>query len=307
LIFKDDMVAPANVSKQIEEIRKTDRYYLSSKVIMMGSLITVGDHLYINRKSPNWKEAALELIRIMNDEKQISGASMVQFRDLNSLDTEISDFLIAEGFIKVEMPDAHTLENLNWETETEYLSSFSSGSRWHFKKMISSKKVYFNVAILEGEDKKRKGNVNDWYKLYSNVKEKSYNINTYELPVKYFSNMIDHPNWEIIEIRLKHEFDERKEKDQLVSVAFCYRSSRNNYSMMAVGMDYDYVLTHGSYRQILYQSVLRANYLKCNKLYLGMDAAVEKRRLGVKVIPSSAYLQADDNFNMELMGIVYTK
>ena len=301
------MVAPANVSKQIEEIRKTDRYYLSSKVIMMGSLITVGNHLYINRETDIWKSALLELISIMNDEKKKCGASMVQFRDLNSLDIEINDFLIKEGFIKVEMPDAHTLYNLQWETESEYLSSFSSGSRWHFKKMISSKKIYFNVNILEGEDKSSKGNVDTWYMLYSNVKEKSYNINTYELPVKYFSNMIKHPNWEIIEIRLKPEYDEREIKNQVVAVAFCYKSQKNNYSMMAVGMDYNYVLSHGSYRQILYQSVLRANSLKCNKLYLGMDAAVEKRRLGVKVIPSSAYLQADDNFNMELMGAVYTK
>lgn len=306
LIFKDDMVAPANVSKQIEEIRKTDRYYLSSRVIMMGSLITVGEHFYIDRTSSKWKKALLELIRIMNEEKQNCGASMVQFRDLNSLDIEISDFLITEGFIKVEMPDAHTLYNLQWETETEYLSSFSSGSRWHFKKMISSKKIYFNVEVLDG-GKKTKGDFNDWYKLYLYVKEKSYNINTYELPIKYFSNMIDHPNWEIIEIRLKPEYDNREIKNQLVAVAFCYRSSKNNYSMMAVGMDYNYVLSHGSYRQILYQSVLRANQLKCNKLYLGMDASVEKKRLGVKVIPSSAYLQADDNFNMELMGIVYTK
>lgn len=307
LIFKDDMVAPANVSKQIEEIRKTNRYYLSSRVIMMGSLITVGEHFYVNRKSSKWKKALLELIRIMNEEKQKCGANMVQFRDLYSLDIEISDFLITEGFIKVEMPDAHTLYNLQWETESEYLSSFSSGSRWHFKKMISGKKIYFNVEILDGQLKAEKGNVNDWYALYFNVKEKSYNINTYELPLKYFSNMIDHPNWEIIEIRLKPEYDDREIKNQLVAVAFCYRSSKNNYSMMAVGMDYNYVLTYGSYRQILYQSVLRANSLKCNKLYLGMDASVEKKRLGVRVVPSSAYLQADDNFNMELMGIVFTK
>jgi hypothetical protein len=33
-----------------------------------------------------------------------------------------------------------------------------------------------------------------------------------------------------------------------------------------------------------------------------MDASVEKRKFGVKAIPKSVYIQANDNFNMELIG-----
>jgi 7-keto-8-aminopelargonate synthetase-like enzyme len=307
LIWKDDMVAPAIVSQQIEEIRKTDRYYLSSRVIMMGSLITIGDHLYVDKTSPEWQAALLELVRIMNDEKEKSGATMVQLRDLDTHDLELSNFLIKEGFIKVEMPDTHTLTNVKWEKEEDYLSSFSSGSRWHFKKMILEKKKFFNVDVLSGEQKVERGNIHTWYKLYENVKRKSFNINTYELPLKYFSNMQHHPRWEVIELRLKPEFDDREEKDQVVSVGFCYKSSRNTYSFMAVGIDYNYVLSHGCYRQVMYRCVIRANELKCDALYLGMDAAIEKKRFGVEVIQKSVYVQANDNFNMELIGTVFNK
>lgn len=307
LIWKDDMVAPAIVSQQIEEIRKTDRYYLSSRVIMMGSLITIGDHLYVDKTSPEWQAALLELVRIMNNEKEKSGATMVQLRDLDTHDLELSNFLIKEGFIKVEMPDTHTLTNIKWEKEEEYLSSFSSGSRWHFKKMILEKKKFFNVAVLSGEQKVEKGNIDTWYKLYENVKRKSFNINTYELPMKYFSNMKHHPRWEVIELRLKPEFDDRDEKNQVVSVGFCYKSSKNTYSFMAVGIDYNYVLSHGCYRQVMYQCVVRANELKCDKLYLGMDAAIEKKRFGVEVMQKSVYVQANDNFNMEFIGTVFNK
>jgi hypothetical protein len=112
-------------------------------------------------------------------------------------------------------------------------------------------------------------------------------------------NMAKHPNWEIIELRLKSD---NGSEGQLVSVGFCYKSPKNVYSMMAVGIDYDYVIEHGCYRQALYQSVVRANDLKCYKLYLGMDASIEKKRFGVKAIPKSVYVQSNDNFNMELIG-----
>jgi hypothetical protein len=135
------------------------------------------------------------------------------------------------------------------------------------------------------------------------VKNKSYNINTYALPDKYFTAIINHPNWEVIELRLKSE----NKKGLLVAVGFCYKSSKNNYSIMAVGLDYDYVVSHGAYRQSLYQSVVRANALQCHLLYLGMDASIEKRKFGVNVIPKCVFVQAADNFNMELIGAVYNQ
>ena len=84
LLCKDDMIAPASVSKQIEEIRKQDKYYLTSKVVMMGSLISEGDHLYIDRLNPNWKEALRKAIEVMTELMNSSGASMIQLRDIDS-------------------------------------------------------------------------------------------------------------------------------------------------------------------------------------------------------------------------------
>ncbi|MEQ9415654.1 MAG: hypothetical protein RIF39_17585, partial [Cyclobacteriaceae bacterium] len=304
LICKDDMISPAAVSQKIEEIRATDKYYLASKVVMMGSLISVGDHLYLDKKNPLWKNAMIEMLRIMNEVKQSCGATALQLRDLDSNDVELRDFLIKEGFLRIEMPEIYTIEDTKWKDENDYIARFSSKSRWHFKRMVLSKQNDFEVRTLSGKAKVESGNFSDWYKLYYNVKKKSYNINTYALPIKYFSNMIDHPNWEIVELRLKSIEPTGNTDNPLISVAFCYKSSKNNYSMMAVGLDYDYVLTHGSYRQCMYQSVVRANYLGSNKVYLGMDAAVEKKRFGATVFPKSVYIQANDNYNFELIGAI---
>jgi 7-keto-8-aminopelargonate synthetase-like enzyme len=305
MLCKDDMIAPAETSKQIEKVREHDKYYLASKVVMMGSLLSLGDHLFIDRTNPLWQDALKEMLRIMNDVKQECGASTVQLRDLDSNDSEISDFLVREGFIKVEMPDMHTLSNFVWQNENDFTSRFSSKSRWHFKKLVLDKKNNFTVKVLSSKEEKENGSLNEWFELYRNVKNKAFNINTYTIPKKYFANIVNHPNWEVIELRLKPNEASSNEENPLVCVNICYRSAKNNYSLYAVGLDYNFVLSHGSYRQGIYQSLLRANELGCNKFLLGMDASIEKRRFGVTVIPVSAYVQVDDNFNMEMIGRIH--
>lgn len=306
LLCKDDMIASAEISRQIEQARLKDNYYLTSKVIMMGCLLSVGDHLYIDRDSPHWKNALLEMLKIMDAEKEKCGATSIQLRDINSDDVELKDFFIQEGLIKVEMPDTHVVRDVNaWHTEDQYMQRLSTKSRWHFRRNIVDKRNLFNIKTFVGNKQVTDDQLKRWRKLYTNVKDKSLNINTYALPEKYFENILNHPNWEVIELSLKEP--EKIGADPIVAVGFCYRSSKNNYSIMAVGLDYDYVVSHGCYRQSLFQSVARANELKCKNLYLGMDAAIEKRKFGAEVIAKSVYVQANDNFNMELIGAVYNK
>jgi 7-keto-8-aminopelargonate synthetase-like enzyme/predicted N-acyltransferase len=305
LLCKDDFISPANISENIEEIRKNNKYYLTSRVIMMGSLISVGDHLYLDRSNPNWMNALTMMIQIMNEEKQKCGASAIHLRDIDTVDTELRDLLLKEGFIKIEMPDTHTLEETRWRNQDEYLKLLTAPYRWHFRRKISDKTSLYNVRVLSGNDKKEKSSIDKWWRLYLNVKQQSYNINTHELPAKYFTNLIEHPNWEIIELRLKANGAIESQSEPLVSVGFCYKSSKHNYSMVAVGLDYNFVKTHGCYRQALYQSVLRGVSLKCEKVYLGMDAAIEKKRFGVRSVQKDVYVQANENFNMEIMGAVF--
>lgn len=305
LLCKDDMIAPADASKRIEEIRLKDKYYLTSTVVMMGSMLSLGDHLYLNRKHPKWQNAVKAMLQIMNEVKQQCGASALQLRDLSSNDQEMRDFLIKEGFIKVEMPDIHTMNNMKWKDEQEYLSRFSSNSRWNFRKLILDKKSNFNTQILTSTGEKAKGNADDWFRLYSNVKNKSFSINTFTIPVKFFTNLVNHPGWEVIELRLRAGETVPADKEGLlVAVNFCYRSSKNAYSLYAVGLDYDYVVEHGCYRQSLYHSMNRAHDLGSERFYLGMDATVEKKRFGATPVQVSAYVQTNDNYNMELIGVM---
>ncbi|HLZ16227.1 MAG TPA: aminotransferase class I/II-fold pyridoxal phosphate-dependent enzyme, partial [Cyclobacteriaceae bacterium] len=186
LICKDDIFASGDASRQIEEVRKKDKYYLTSKVVMLGSLLSLGDHLFIDKSNPHWQGAVKEMLQILNNVKLECGASMLQLRDFDNNDVEIRDFLIKEGFFKFEMPDIHTLTNIKWKDESEYMVNFSSKSRWHFKKLILEKKSNFDTRILSTREEKMKGCPEDWFRLYNNVKNKAFNINTFTIPIKFF-------------------------------------------------------------------------------------------------------------------------
>jgi 7-keto-8-aminopelargonate synthetase-like enzyme/predicted N-acyltransferase len=313
LLCKDDMIAPAEVSKQIEEIRKKEKYYLTSKVIMMGSMLSVGDHLYLDRDSMLWQRALLEMIRIMNEEKQKCGATMLQLRDLDTEDEGLSNFLIAEGFIKVGMPDAHVIDNVDWDTTETYIEKLSVNARKNLRKTVLKtldnydihlrKSTYMDdmTEVVPSKDIES-SEVDYWYKLYKNVKEGSFNLNTFDIPIKLFKNLLQHPNWDIFELKLRSDSNPNP-----VAVVFCYMSSKKNYSPFMIGLDYNYVVSHGCYRQGVFQSILRANRLKCNKIYLGMDASIEKQKFGSRIVKKSVFIQASDNFNMEFMEAVFNK
>jgi hypothetical protein len=68
-LWKDDMLAPESVSLQLEEKRIRDPFYLTSKVLGMGSLFTEGNHCYINKThhlSKNAVALLLEQVEILN-------------------------------------------------------------------------------------------------------------------------------------------------------------------------------------------------------------------------------------------------
>jgi 7-keto-8-aminopelargonate synthetase-like enzyme len=299
LLCKDDMIAPADISEQIEEIRKKDKYYLVSKVIMMGSLLTLGNHLYIDKTYPHWKNAILKMIEVMNDVKEACSASAIQLRDFDTSDLELRDFFIKEGFIRVDMFEDHLIENLNWNSDDEFLQTLSHKSRFHQRKYILSNQNLFNVTI---SSKIEKSTINEKFFLYKQVKDRGFEMNTFDLPEIFFNNFNNCDSWEIIELKLKNDPDCRT-----VAFGLCYKSITNNYLPMVIGMDYNINKQYGIYRQILFQAVKRASDLKCKKLYFGFGAGIEKHKFGTRAIEKSVYLQVNDNFNMELLNVFKKK
>jgi hypothetical protein len=76
----------------------------------------------------------------------------------------------------------------------------------------------------------------------------------------------------------------------------------HHYVPMIVGLDYEHLGEHASYRQALWHSVMRALCHRAQFVPLGIGAGVEKRRFGATAQARSAFAQTDDHYSQELLA-----
>jgi hypothetical protein len=298
-LWKDDILAPASISVQLEEKRKQNPYYLTSKVTSMGSLFTEGQHYFLDKTHPKWKEALLTLIHAIDALEDSKETSMTVLRDFEE-DQEINEFLHSQGYIKVSMPDSCVIEDLSWKDTEGYLASLSQRSRKHFKQDIQAYEKYSDVVHQPSATEEE---LNKYYELFENVRARNLDLNTFSFPKELFNEMSANPNWEFIVLYLKGEFAPNQERTP-VAVMFCYKNMEHTYVPSFIGMDYNFNTEFNTYRQMLYQTIVRAKSLDFKKIDFGMSASFEKKKVGAVIIPKFAYIQAKDNFSMELMGVM---
>lgn len=288
-LFKDDLLTETEVSKAIEEIRLKDKYHLSSEALMMGSLFTEGEHLYVNRGHKEWKAALKLLNSFCTKVEETERLNNVILRDFDSHDTELSQLLNNQGYFKLNMPNRNIIYNLKDKDEKSFIQSLTSRSRRHVRNDVfrfqNELKVTVSPSLSEVELKRA-------YQLYLNVSKKNVSVNLFPYPYKLFHLINKSPDWEFIKI---------VKGNKLVSVGFCFKSA-DNYFPVLVGIDYNANKTHKVYKQMLYQVVKRAIALNYDKVYFGMSADTEKRKLGAIQESNVAFVEVRDNYNFETIN-----
>lgn len=292
MLTKDDMLASAGVSLKIEEQRREDFYYLTSRSLMMGTPVTEGQHLYLDKSHPHWRNALMLLLDTVWREQDKQKANAIYLRDFAADDLEIRDFLIDQGFVKTDLPDSHVIQMPACDSLEAYLEQLNHKKRRHVRKDALSVQDWFEVKRVENPSAAEADHL---YALYENVYRRSFEINTFKLPKKFFERILQSPHWEITTLTLKPEYDHLG-KLLPVAAAFSYRNA--DYSPVMVGIDYDYLETAKVYKQIILQVVNRAIALKSGKVQLGLTASETKRTFGAVIKPLVAYVQMKDNFDM---------
>lgn len=295
-LYKEDMFLRTSISKAMEEIREKDPFYLTSKALIMGSLFTEGDHLYINKQDPSWKSALLLLMDELYKQQEQNNVSNIILRDFNADDVIMHEFMMEQGFVKVDMPESCVFENIKWNSQEEFLKQLSKKSRRHFVQKIKRFEQYYEVQVKSelSEDELRMS-----IDLFKNVKNNNLAINSFHFPDKLFHQMNKNPIWEFLMLYVR---EEPESEAVLVSVVFCHKKPRGIYSPMLIGMNYDYLYKYGVYRQSLYQIIKRANDLNYDRMNFGISAAIEKKRIGMTLYPKIAYFQAKDNYAAEMLA-----
>ncbi len=300
-LWKDDMLSPGAISAQIEARRIAEPYYLTSKVICTGSLLTEGQHLYINRESSLWKDAMQLLFEKIYVLQEKNKAANIMLRDFDGIDEALDSFFVDNGYFRISMPDNNIVLTHTWHDREGFVQHLSANSRVNFKKYVARHEGKFITEIRKNPAPEE---LDYWYSLYLNVKDHSLALNTFTLPRKIFENIAAHPDWEIITLKVKDNYDFTG-IEKPVCVIFCHKTA-DTYTPLVIGLDYSYHKEYNTYRQALYQIVMRAKQLNCKKVNLGFSAGTEKRKVGAVSRSTYAYMQTKDSFNFEVLAAMNT-
>jgi 7-keto-8-aminopelargonate synthetase-like enzyme len=288
-LWKDDMLASAEVSRLVEERRVQDPYYLTSLTFGMGSLLTEGDHLYLDGNA-DWKGALDLVLEAVGSDASAAGAGTIVLRDLHAADRALAEALRDRGYVKMPMPDSHVIEPVELDDEA-WMARLSAKSRVHQRKdVLPWDAAYEAEFVSEPCDL----DFDHLYGLYEAVFSRSLQVNTFPLPRGIFREMLGSPGWELMLLRLR---------GRSAPVAFgAHFAGARHYAPMIVGLDYAFVRSYGAYRQALRQCLLRARSLRSRMVLLGMGAALEKRRFGAHAQQRVAFAQASDHYSAQVLA-----
>jgi hypothetical protein len=297
-LCKDDMLMREEVSEHVEEKRKTDPYFLSSRVLLLGTLVSEGNHLYLDRTGP-WRAALARLLEVAREEFDRSSCAVMTLRDLPADNPEMDQEMLHHGLVKVPMLDSHLL-HIKWWTEEEYLSSLTRRKREHVRERIEQSRHYerrlHGVGVGESLTVEELGYL---HSLYLNVAKKAMRFNIYDLPLRLLAAMHETPAWELVTLRLDPAHG--GPTDGRPVAFYAGHKQDGHYGAFLCGVDYDYVYQHGAYRQVLFQIVRRAMELGMKTVHLGMTANLEKLRFGTVAQQTCVYMQARDHFGGALL------
>lgn len=295
-IFKDDMLAPVNVSNQIEKIREQDPYYLCSNTLTMGSLFTEGEHLYYNKNHTLSKQALKLMIDWANDKQMNLNANVLMMRDFVNNDELLSNIFHEESFFKLDMPFSNIIDISKFSDVESLISDFSTKNKKNYKQEVQK---YTSKFLVEIKSSLNDNEIDEAYQLYLNVANKNKALNMFTYPKKLIHSISKDKNWEILSLKINND-----ETSKLAAVCFIH-FSEDSYNPLFLGINYDIGLEYKVYKQLLFQIAKRAIELRKKIVHLGLSADTDKKKIGAIQIGKCVYITTRDNFNLEIINSAF--
>ena len=297
--WKDDMLSPAAVSREVERRRAEagDPLFLTSTMVGMGSLVTEGDHLWLDR-SRDWRAALRLILQAARSEEDRVGAAAVVLRDLPDRDEELHDFLIGEGLMRIPVFDSW-VRDVDFTTDEEFLAGLPRRHRYHQRHRVLSWEPAFRVEVLEGGTPQAEAlptaTRDHLYELYRAVHARAFDLNVFPLPRRVLDAVLGFPGWEIVLLHLPDRPDG--------PVAFAVQHvGATHVAPVFVGLDYAFVPTHHSYQQLLLQALRAARRHGARQVLYGMSADLHKARFGARREQRWAYIQPTETYNADVLA-----
>ena len=267
----------------------------------MGCLLTEGDHLYLDRGA-DW-QGALELLLVeVAAASEACDADRVVLRDLPADFPELDAALRESGFVPIELPASMVLE-MDWKDWDELLARLSYRARRFQRRSVAPHDGSFEVELLHHGG--RAPTDEEWkhlYGLYQNVKERSFDLNTFPLPESFFRTLLEDPCWEILTLTLRPECGGKPEALPQAFVA-CYVGPEQ-FVPVVPGLDYRAVDGQGAYRQLIRAVIERARERGAERVLFGMGAELEKERFGAVGVKRLLYIQSGDHYQHDVLSLL---
>lgn len=294
-VMMDDLLAKRDVSEKVKEIRKEDKFYLTSKTVLTGTPFTKGKSVYINYTHDDWKEAVKIHVKMLQELAENEEASKIILRDFCSEQrSRLESYLLELGLLEVEFPNNCVVHDMTWSDEDELMSRLPQKYRYSLRKEIVRKQDQFRVDFKRPETEEEKRRV---YELYKEVHHRSTEISVFELPYELFEKMYNDPSYDFINLYIEDQ------PGRPVAVMLS-QVIENIYNAQLVGLDYNFVREKGTYKQVLFQTVKRAKELGCDKVDLAYTAEMEKKKVGAvpeKIFGFVMALEHDSLAELELL------
>ncbi len=304
-LWKDDMMAPAATSREIEERRASDPYLLTTQVLSMGSLLTEGEHLYLAPGLvPEQRDVLMRrLLKAVELEASREGAKTVLLRDFADDDPSRDQAMLDAGFIKQPAPDSFILEP-RWKDDDDFLNNLTRRSRWHQRRAVLPWNDQYVMEVLGTAGRQPSRTEHERMReLYHNVKRGSLELNTFDLPDDFFEHVARDPSWEILALQPSSG---KPGAGEIAGMLACFRGP-DQYLPTVIGLDYRYVREYGLYRQCLRHAIERGRSHGVSRVHLGMGAALEKTRFGARAVQQCCYGQAEDHYGPEAIAQLTTQ
>ena len=304
-LWKDDMLSPAQVSREVERrrVETADSYFLTSPMVATGSLLTEGDHLYLDR-SRDWRTALRLILAAARTEEDRVGGAAVVLRDLPDGDEELHRFLLGEGLLRIPVADSWVRE-VDFAGDEEYLAQLTRKQRYHQRTRVLAWEPRFRVEVVEGGSPAAaaltSADRDHLHGLYRQVHARAFELNVFPLPRRVLDAVLGLPGWEVVLLHLPEE--------PSGPVAFAVqhvgtRPEPDHVAPVFVGMDYRYVPTHHSYQQLLFQALRSAQRRGARRVLYGMSAELQKARFGARREKRWAYVQATETYNADVLALL---
>jgi hypothetical protein len=287
---KEDMLARVEVSRAVEERRQSEPYFLCSPIVMMGSHLSEGEHLFLVRR-PGWEQVLDCILEEALRWARQTDASAVVLREFGSGDPEMEAFMARRDFLVAEGRDTFRL-TMKGTSEASMIEGAGRRTR-RFLKALSDASSSYQVQLLDPARAPVPEPLRDHlHALYRDLAATHFEINIFAFPRELIDALLDSPAWEVVALTLP---DQAGGPEHGMPVAwFAAHRSPRAYSAFLCGVDRAFVqgTQFGAYRQMLLAITRRARAVGAARVDLGMGAGVEKSRLGALPHPTRAYVRA---------------